>query len=364
MAVYRRGKVYWYEFEFQGARVRESSHSRLKDVAVRAERQRRREIEEAANGLRPIRRLVMFPQAVEEWTEQTKAAWSRNYEAIQTYNLKHLHPYFKSKFLNEIGHEDIGRYQAKRQSDGASNRTINMEVSTLRMILKSFKLWTAIADDVRMLEERADVGKALDPDEAERLLEACFNSAQPSLYPAVVIYCNTGVRNAELRCARWWQVNFREAEFQVGKSKTRGGDGRIIPLNREAMDAFTAWHERWPDAKPTDFIFPSEKLVFKGKGSAKLRVMTGYDTDFTKPVGSWKRAWKTALRLAGVTARIHDLRHHFLTEVGEAQTPEKTMKALAGHLSEKMLDRYVHARKMAKRRAVEALDFGKKDQKG
>jgi hypothetical protein len=56
------------------------------------------------------------------------------------------------------------------------------------------------------------------------------------------------------------------------------------------MDAFTAWRERCPEAKPTDFIFPSEKRVFKGRGSAELRVMTGYDTDFNKPIGSWKRA--------------------------------------------------------------------------
>jgi hypothetical protein len=40
------------------------------------------------------------------------------------------------------------------------------------------------------------------------------------------------------------------------------------------------------------------------------------------------------------------------------------MKALAGHLSERMLDRYVHALRTAKRRAVEALDLGKKDRKG
>ena len=55
------------------------------------------------------------------------------------------------------------------------------------------------------------------------------------IYPAVVIYCNTGLRNAELRRARWHQVDFTQAEFQVGKAKTKGGKGRIVPLNKPAM---------------------------------------------------------------------------------------------------------------------------------
>jgi hypothetical protein len=28
MILYQRGKVWWYEFEFRGQRIRESSHSR------------------------------------------------------------------------------------------------------------------------------------------------------------------------------------------------------------------------------------------------------------------------------------------------------------------------------------------------
>jgi integrase len=306
---------------------------------------------------------MKFIDAVGEWNEAKRAGWSLSYANIHTYNLKHLHLYFDSMFLGQITPLAIGKYQSRRKEEGASNRTINMEISTLRLILKFHKVWKALADEIQMLREDQDIGRALESDEAERLLQACLNSPQPALHPAVVIYCNTGLRNAELRCAKWSQVNFSKAEFQVGKAKTKGSEGRIIPLNREAMDAFLALRARWPNAKQHDFIFPSEKLVFRGRGSAKLGEMTAYSPDFSKPLGSWKRAWKTALRKAGVNARIHDLRHHFLTEVGDAQTPEKTIKALAGHLSEKMLDVYVHARKSAKRRAVEALEVGKKGAK-
>ena len=96
----------------------------------------------------------------------------------------------------------------------------------------------------------------------------------PAFYTAVVIYCNTGLRNAELRRARWSQVDFLKAEFQVGKSKTAGGEGRIIPLNQAALGAFKEWRSRWPDAKPEDYIFPTEKLAFKGAGAPDKGVMT------------------------------------------------------------------------------------------
>ena len=112
-------------------------------------------------------------------------------------------------------------------------------------------------------------------------------------YQQFPVYRVSAARNpTELRCARWWQVNFAKREFQVGRTKTPTGDGRIIPLNQTAMDAFTAWRTRWPDAKPSDFIFPSEKLFFKGKGSAKLGLMTSHELDLSRPLGSWKTAWR------------------------------------------------------------------------
>ena len=70
-----------------------------------------------------------------------------------------------------------------------------------------------------------DVGRALTPDEETRLFDACCKSPQPSLYTAVVVFCNTGLRNAELRRARWSQVDFLKAEFQVGEAKKRAAKG-------------------------------------------------------------------------------------------------------------------------------------------
>jgi integrase len=60
-----------------------------------------------------------------------------------------------------------------------------------------------------------------------------------------------------------------------------------------------------------------------------------------------------------VDCRFHDLRHTALTKMAEADAPESTMKALAGHMSRAMLERYSHIRMQAKRAAVESLTLAK-----
>ena len=190
------------------------------------------------------------------------------------------------------------------------------------------------------------------PDEETRLLAACKASPSRSLYCAVVIYSNTGVRGAELRQGRWGQVDFLKKEYRVGKAKTAASEGRIVPLNQAAMQAFEDWRKQWPDAQPSDYIFPSEKLVFKGAGSPESGRMTPYAVDASKPLGSWKTAWTTAKRQAGVECRMHDLRHGFVSKLAETQTPDAIIEALAGHLSAKMREHYSHIRQDAKRRAV------------
>lgn len=356
MSTFKRGSIWWYEFVIRGQRVRESTGSESKTLAVKAERQRRRELEECANGVRVSRRPVLFPAAAREWISANQARWSKANIAIQSYNLKHLSAYFGGMLLADITPQHIGKYQGRRQKEGASNRTINMEVSTLRMVLKSARLWGNLVADVKMLPERREIGRALTRDEEVRLLAACRKSPSRSLYSAVIVFSNTGLRNAELRLARWRQMDFLKAAFQVGKSKTAGGEGRIVPLNQAALAALREWRARWPDAKPEEYIFPSEKLAYTSPEAFERGVMTPYAVDPRKPLGSWKRAWRTAKKQAGVQCRMHDLRHSFISKLAETQTPDATIQAISGHLSRKMLDHYSHVRAEATRRAVDLLD--------
>ena len=55
--------------------------------------------------------------------------------------------------------------------------------------------------------------------------------------------------------------------------------------------------------------------------------------------------------------RPHDMRHTFISRLAENPTvSEQTIKALAGHVSRQMLERYSHIRSQAKQDAIQALD--------
>jgi hypothetical protein len=55
-----------------------------------------------------------------------------------------------------------------------------------------------------------------------------------------------------------------------------------------------------------------------------------------------------------VNCRWHDARHTFISKLGEGRNSDRTIMALAGHVSKKMLERYSHISNEAKRQAVVA----------
>jgi integrase len=351
--VYKRGGVYWFEFRFRGVRIRESTHSPNKAVAERIERERHRALELGTIGLQEPKQPLLFSVASRKWLELNKPHWSAANARIEGYNADHLQPHFGKMLLTDITADDISRYQAKRKKDQASPRTINMEVGTLRAILRKHRLWANLQPDVRMLKVRQEVGRALTEDEQHRLLTVAKKSRSRSLYPAVLLSLHTGLRNAELRLLKWRQVDLLERAVTVGKSKTAGGEGRIVPLSETATPCLQDWRSQFPDAHPAHYVFPSERY---GLDSFENGKCIPYEIQPDKPIGSWKVAWTAARAAAKVSCRWHDMRHTFVSKMAEGQASDATIMALAGHLSRKMMEKYSHTRKEAKRRAIAALD--------
>ena len=140
------------------------------------------------------------------------------------------------------------------------------------------------------------------------------------------------------------QVDLTQRVITVGRAKTSSGTGRQIPMNQELSEILSlhaAWFtKRFTDTSATDYLFPW--------GSP-------FPTDPTRPTTTIKTAWENLRVKAGVSCRLHDLRHTAATKMAEAGVPESTMLSLMGHMSRAMLERYSHIRMTAKREAVESL---------
>jgi len=353
MGVFKRGAKWWYEFSFQGQRIRESAHTSSKAAAIVIERTRRRTLELSAGGVRRETPLL-FNVAAKAWLAES-AHWSDSTREIYESKLEHLKPVFGKLLLSDISASDISCYQRDRQKAGASGRQVNMETAVMRMILRKHRLWYLVEPDYRPLRERVEVGRALTPDEAQKLLSAAKKSRSLSLYPALVLLLNTGVRVTELRLLRWRQVDFLKRCITVGHSKTIGGEGRMIPLNQDALRALVEWHSLFKKPIQNHFVFPSERYGFDGEEGHKNGAVKVWNRNPEKPIGSWKVAWTSCRNSAGVSCRLHDLRHTFVSRLGEAKVADSTLTSLSGWMSRKMLERYSHTRNEAKRKAVDML---------
>ena len=367
--LYKRGNVWWYRIKFHGSEVRESAGTSSKTVARKIEFARRRELEEGAGGIRR-KKPCLYREASEHWLAMKKATLAPTSYRIEKTNCGHLLPVFGGILCCDIEAADVARYQEKRKAARAAAGTINLEVATLRAVLRRLGLWARIQPEVRMLPEGDNVGRALTAEEEERLLRACAASRSRALYPAVVLALNTGLRYSELSGLRWRQVDFEGRRLTVGRSKTEAGKGRIVPLNDGALTVLRMWADRFLERKPEYFIFPSEKY---GEGGAV------YATEPEKPIGRLKEAWEAAKRrtadaekgLPAVVCRWHDLRHTFCTRLLERRNGLPILAALMGWSAAttvRMAKRYGHIAADVLREAVSGLDTplfeGKGAQKG
>src|SRR5262249_3826412 len=140
---------------------------------------------ESFNRIPKPRTAQLFSTAAETWLRTKIAHLSPRSVIIERTNLKHLSPYFGKMLICDVAADDIAQYQAERLEKGASPKTVNLEVGTLRAILRKNRFWASIQPDVRMLRTREDIGRAISRDEEDALLEACRASRSRSLYPAV-----------------------------------------------------------------------------------------------------------------------------------------------------------------------------------
>jgi integrase len=356
--LFRRGKIYWYKFNFCGRVYRESTKSTNVRVAERAERNRHRQLEESFNGIAVERaQPTLFTVAADEWLTLKKGTVAPKSYGVEKNSLNHLKPFFGQRLLTDINATAISRYVGQRRKEGTADKSIKHEFGTLRGILKRAKLWALVKQDeeaLPKLTERDDVGRAISADEETALLTECRASRSRGLYTATVIALNTGLREGEIRLLRWERIDFEKRTLRVGKAKTVAGTNRVIPMNDRLTLALRTWANKFPERELGHYVFPKEQYGQPGKKKPGT-----YDVDPMKAIGSWKTGWQNARDKAEVECRFHDLRHTAVTRLLEAGVSFPVVASLLGwspSTTTKMAKRYGHIGNEAHRKAVAALD--------
>jgi integrase len=381
-------KTWWYRFRFGGRIVHESARTQSKTVAREAAKQRRRELEESWNHITERTLPPPFEKAAEEWLKTREGQVAPNTVSIGRVALKHVLPVFGSKLLCDIAPKDVQAYQQARLREGAQGRTINMEVQRLRQIMAANKCWKHLEDEVHLLKERKNVGRALAPEEESRLLAECAKVDESACYTATVLALNTTMCKDEIQKLCSSQVDLFQGVLIVGKGKTDARTGRTIPLNAPAVRALADWSNRFPGHNPEHYIFPRCEGGYirkKRQESGELAPSMSSQVDPTRPTKGWRTAWRTVTRSVKcpecgrvqkptdscrnpeckadmkdiknplARLRFHDLRRTAITKLAESQASDQTIMSIAGHVSRAMLEHYSHIRMAAKRAALDSI---------
>ena len=359
MSLKKRGKTWHCHFVVNGQRIRQS----LETTDWREAQAKEKElIAQASEGKLHQTSTSMarqpFGLAADDYVTARKLELATASQAKEKQLLVQLRAYFKQKPLKEITAKRIAEYRGWRAEQNVGPATLNAELGILRRILKRAKLWARVADDIRPLREPTTIGRALTEDDKQRLLKtAVMRPEWETAYLAAILCLNTTARGCELKALQWEDVNLFDRTVTVRKSKTAAGV-RAIPLTDVACSALARLRTRaesFGPVEPSHYVFASyvSRRVFHG---TKVVGCNLAEFDPTKHVNSWRTAWRTLTKNAGLSGfRFHDLRHCAITSLAEGGASDSIIMAIAGHVSRRMLERYSHVRMEAKRNALEAL---------
>lgn len=354
MSLKKRDKYYhWHEW-IDGVEYRESLKTTDRNEAKRKRQER---VTEIKNGQAGKLSRQHFELAIAAYLDSRDLHVEPKTYATDKERSEPLKKFFGKVPLRRITADMVADYQKQRSQEKVGekrtigNRTINLEIGLMRRVLKKYKLWTRISDNIKMLPEGTEVGRALEADQQKKLLEtAATKKRWMTAYCAAVLALNTTMRSIEIKHLQWGRVDLFEKILTISRKTTKTDAGeRVIPLNRDAIWSLSQmWaravehgKEQGQDVEPEHYVFCA---------------CESYQVDPTKPMKSWRSAWRSLTKKAGLKGlRFHDLRHSAITTLAESGHADHIIMAIAGHVSQKMLEHYSHIRLQAKRSAVEAL---------
>ena len=372
MSLVKRGKTWHCHFVVNGQRFRQS----LKTSDWREAQSKEKDLigEAMAGKLTQASASLArqpFKQAADDYEKARKLELAPASQAKEKQLLVQLRAYFQQAPLKSITAKRIIEYRAWRaerktvragKECSVGPATLNAEIGILRRILKRARLWARVADDIRPLREPETIGKALTDAEQQRLLKtAVLRPEWETAFLAAILCLNTTSRGCELKGLQWSDVDLFAKTLTIRKSKTAAGV-RIVPLTDVAVSAIGKLRARaagFGEVEPSHYVFAAFVPKFKLDGKRMVDGVVDYEItafDPTKHLKSWRSAWRTLTKKAGLPGfRFHDLRHCAITQLAENGASDSTIMAIAGHVSKRMLERYSHVRMEAKRTALDAL---------
>jgi integrase len=275
----------------------------------------------------------------------------RSYEAYQ-YHFRTLQRFFDPNQQLLAFHEGHFReYQAWRTNAGAGASLINHELGALAQLLQFADLWHPISRYYECLPlKNWAPPKVMSPEEEDRFLR--FGRRKPAWKTAInaaLVTGNTTVAGCELRTLKLEHLRLKQDPpvLLVPESVKNRHRVRGVPLNGAALAAV---NELVILARDKGSHVPQHYLI-------PFRVKKGtYDPTRPGSPGFIRRSFRSIAKACGLDwVTPSTFRHQAITKLLESGAPDETVRAIAGHVTEKAMRYYSHIRIEAKKAAVDLL---------
>jgi site-specific recombinase XerD len=336
----KRGNTYYADYRINGKRFRKTlgRSKRIAELALKDI-----EVKIAKNELGFDKKDEALTKLFEEYLSYSKTNHSpstqKRYRAIIDNFKRFLEGY---PYVNKISHLNpkvFEDYKSFRAEEEAQNKTINMEVRTLRTIFNLAKNWGYAkenpTDGVRMLKITNHITpRFLTDEECQKLLKKCNEWEHPIFYT----FLNTGMRKGELLNLEWQDIDFNRRKIQIRAKKgwVPKTSEREIPINESLSDVFKTLKAD----KKEGYVFQDEKGQQIENNRLRKRLMS-----LTKRCG-----------FPNVT-KLHTLRHTFASHLVMNGVDLPTVKKLMGHSDIQTTMIYSHLAEEHVDKAVEKLEF-------
>jgi integrase len=338
MAIYKRGRVYWYNFVFDNQHIQGSTKQGNPRVARQIEAAHKTRLAKGEVGLAERRQVPTLREFAPRFQAEIEVHCCGKPRTIAFWKQKltrllEFAPMAAAR-LDKIDRALISTYVQSRHGNVAI-ATINRELATLRRILYLAHDWNEIpaVPRIKMLK-------------GERSREFVFSREQEKLYlskapqplrDVASLLFETGLRLGEALVLKWTDIELDAANgkklgylfVREGKSKNAR---RHVSLTPRAQAILV---NRSLESK-SEYVFANQRgepylVTSLDHLHNKLRDTLGLPKDCV----------------------IHSMRHTFLTRFGEAGADAFTIKKVAGHSSVTVSERYIHPTPEGQERAFQ-----------